>query len=127
VSPAKHKPVALLPTPDDAHVQGSEKALSVKKLLDMGKLSAGAALEATYRGQRHTAEVLPDGRIRYAGTVYKSLSAAGGALKLAAKQPGEASDVNPSTDGWHFWRTRDEKTGELVTLKEIRRRAAEGL
>lgn len=93
----------------------------------MGRLSPGAILEATYRGQRHTAEVLPDGRIRYAGIVYKSLSAAGGELKLAAKQPGDTSDANPSTDGWHFWRTRDEKTGELVTMKEVRRRAAQQL
>jgi hypothetical protein len=127
VSPAKHKPAALISASDDAHVQGSEKALSVKKLLDMGKLSPGTILEATYRGQPHTAEVLPDGRISYDKTVYRSLSAAGGALKLAAKQPGDTSDGNPSTDGWHFWRTRDEKTGELVTMKEVRRRAAEGL
>ena len=127
VPSATRKPAALIPTADDAHVQESERAISVKKLLDMDKLSPGAILEAIYRGQRHTAEVLQDGRTRYAGTVYKSLSAAGGALKLVAKQPGEASDVNPSTDGWNFWRTRDETTGELVTMKEVRRRAAQEL
>ena len=101
--------------------------LSVKKLLDMGRLSVDANLEATYLGQRHTAEVLPDGQIRYAGTVYKSLSAAGGAMALALKQPREASGGAPSIDGWMFWRVRDEKTGDLVTLKEIRRRAAQEL
>ena len=123
----KHEPASAIPAPDGAHVQQSERAISVKKLLDMGTLSPGPILEATYQGQRYTAEVLPDGRIRYAGTVYKSLCAAGGALKMAAKQPGETSDGNPSTDGWHFWRTRDEKTGELVTMKEVRRRAAQKL
>lgn len=127
ISPAKHRPAALISAPDDAHVQESERALSVKKLLDMGRLSVGVILEATYLGQRHTAEVLPDGQIRYAGTVYKSPSTAGGALKLAAKQPEEGSDSVPSIDGWSFWRVRDEKTGDLVTLKEIRRRAAQEL
>jgi hypothetical protein len=127
VSPAKHKPAAVIPAPDDAHVQESERAISVKKLLDMGRLSAGANLEATYLGQRHTAEVLPDGQIRYAGTVYKSLSAAGGAMALAVKQPEEGSDWVSSIDGWMFWRVEDEKTGDLVTLKEIRRRAAQEL
>jgi hypothetical protein len=117
----------VIPAPVDAHVQESERALSVKKLLDMGRLSVGAILEATYLGQRYTAEVLSDGRISYAGTVYKSPSAAGGALKLAVKQPGETSDRAPSTDGWFFWRVRDEKTGTLATLKEIRRRAAQEL
>ena len=76
VPSATRKPAVPIPALDHAHVQTSERVLSVKKLLDMGKLSPGAILEATYRGQRHTAEVLPDGQIRYAGTVYKSLSAA---------------------------------------------------
>jgi hypothetical protein len=93
----------------------------------MGRLSVGAILEATYQGQRHTAEVLQDGQISYAGTAYKSLSAAGGAMVLALKQPREASDRAPSIDGWFFWRVQDEKTGNLVTLKEIRRRAAQEL
>jgi len=124
---AKHEPASATRALDDGHVQESERAISVKKLLDMGRLSVGAILEATYHGQRYTAEVLSDGRINYAGTVYKSPSAAGGALKIAVKQPGETGDWTPSTDGWFFWRARDEKTGELVTLKEIRRQAAEGL
>jgi hypothetical protein len=127
ISPSPHKPAAAVPAPDDAHVQESERALSVKRLLDMGRLSAGAILESTYLGQCHTAEVLSDGQIRYAGTVYKSLSAAGGAMALAVKQPEKASDRVPSIDGWFFWRVRDEKAEGLVTLKEIRRRAAQEL
>jgi hypothetical protein len=91
----------------------------------MGRLSTGTILESTYHGQRHTAEVLSDGRITYASTIYDSLSAAAGAMKLAMKPAGASSDWVPSADGWSFWRTRDEKTGELVTLKEIRRQAAE--
>jgi hypothetical protein len=93
----------------------------------MGKLSAGAILKGTYLGQRHTAEVLPDGRISYAGTVYKSPSAAGGAMALAVRPPGKTSDWTPSIDGWIFWRLRDERTGDLVTLSELCRRAAQEL
>jgi hypothetical protein len=127
ISPAKHKPAAVIPGLDDAHVQESERALSVKKVLDMGKLSAGAILKGTYLGQRHTAEVLPDGRISYAGTVYKSPSEAGDAMALAVRPPGKASDWTPSIDGWIFWRLRDERTGDLVTLSELCRRAAQEL
>lgn len=46
-------------------------------------------------------------------------------MALAVKPPGEASDRAPSIDGWMSWRVQDEKTGDLVTLKEIRRRAAQ--
>jgi len=118
--------IGMKTAPGRKHVQKLERALSVKKLLDLGKLSAGTILEATYLGQRHTAEVLPDGGIAYAGTPYKSLSAAGGSMAFAVKPPGEGISA-PSIDGWAFWRLRDEKTGELVSLKEIRRRAAQEL
>jgi hypothetical protein len=30
-----------------------------------------------------------------------------------------------ATDGWDFWRARDEVNGGFVTLKEIRRRAVD--
>ena len=129
----KLTPIGMTPAPgmtpasDAKHVEESEKSLSVKKLLEMHRLSAGAILEASYLGQRQTAELLADGRVRYAGTVYDSLSGAGSAMRIAVKQPEEPGTWSPNNDGWSFWRVQDEKTGRLVALKEIRRRAAQEL
>ncbi len=118
------KPLASTPPVAAKHVQEAEGTISLKALLDSGRL-APTTIEATYLGQHHTAEILPDGRVRYSGAIYGSLSGAGSAMRIAVKQPEESSSWSPSTDGWSFWHALDEKTGKLVALKVIRRRAAQ--
>ena len=66
--------------------------------------------------------MLPDGYIEYAGASYKTPSGAGAAVKEAAAGHTLASKEK-ATDGWQFWQARDED-GAVVTLKELRRRAA---
>lgn len=100
-------------------VSSSERSESLADLIALGVLIAGATLEASYFGERHTAELLGDGRVEYAGKIYGSLSGAGEAVKHAVR--GDAlSDKTRSTDGWRFWRTKERDTGKLATLKEIR-------
>jgi hypothetical protein len=125
---AHSKPLGAAPPVIAAkHVPPAEGSISLKNLVDGGQLPPGTTIEAKYLGQHHTAEILADGRVRYAGTVYDSLSGSGSAMRIAVKQPDESSSWSPSTDGWRFWRVLDEKTGKLVTLMEIRRRAAKSL
>lgn len=101
-----------------------EKAMSLADLISGNWVSTGDTLETDYFGTRSSAEVLPDGRVKYKGTIYKTLSAAGEAVKVAVRGSDIADSVR-ATDGWSFWRTRDNE-GALRSLKEIRRQAAGG-
>jgi predicted type IV restriction endonuclease len=110
--------------PRSKRISPGERSLSLIDLLGRRGLAAGATLEMTYFGESNTAEMLADGRISYRGTVYETLSAAGEAVKVAVR----GNDLPKSvlaTDGWSSWRTVDGKTGELITIKELRRRASE--
>jgi hypothetical protein len=88
-----------------------------------GLLAAGAELEADYAGQRYTAQLLVDGTVRFRREAHHTPSGAGRAVKLAALGP-DTPNTTLATDGWAFWRDRDSRTGDLVSLKELRRQAA---
>jgi hypothetical protein len=98
--------------------------LSLADVLARGCVASGAVLEATLTdGRKVTATLRADGWIDLDGALYQSPSAAGGAAKEHAA--GTILSVSEkSTDGWAFWKTRD-ANGDLVALKELRRRAAE--
>jgi hypothetical protein len=70
-------------------------------------LPDGAKLMATYRGKVYRARVRRDGRVRFNGQYYPSLSLA---AKFAAKR---------SMNGWWFWRVEKGK-GNWVRLYKIR-------
>lgn len=103
-------------------VTPQERRLSVLAVMATGRLQAGP-LEADYLRERHRADLMADGTVRYCGETFPSLSAAGAAVKKAVRGPDVAETVH-ATDGWEFWRGRDEKVGDIVSLKEIRRRIA---
>jgi hypothetical protein len=63
---------------------------------------------ATYKGKRYRARVRRDGRVRFNGQFYSSLS-------LAAK-----SAVKRSVNGWWFWKVEKGK-GNWVRLYKVRR------
>ena len=105
-------------------ISEDEKQVSVPDLLTSGRLRAGDVLDAHYRGHRHTAEVQADGKIRFAGSSYSSLSSAGGAVKEAVLGPDTPRSVK-STDGWGFWWATDVINGDHVILREIRHRLAQ--
>lgn len=102
-------------------VTDRERALSLADLIRFRELAPGAPIEATYLGRRYTAEVLPDGRVRFQENTFSSLSAAGAAAKNTVR--GEGEHIG-NTDGWKFWRVADRASGRQIPLKEIRRRAA---
>ncbi len=105
------------------HVSPSEQKLSIPDLMKKGLLFPGAVLEASVAGVgTFSATVLPDGYIEYAGASYKTPSGAGAAVKETAAGR-TLAPKEKATDGWQFWRARD-GDGAVVTLKELRRRAA---
>jgi hypothetical protein len=94
-------------------------------MIAAGRLRVGAILYANYLGSTYRAELLSDGQVSYSGETYPSLSAAGIAVKIAVRGP-EAPESITATDGLEFWRTEDARVGDTVTIKEIRRRTAQG-
>jgi hypothetical protein len=97
--------------------------VTLKDVMASGRLPAGSRLEADYRGQHHTAELLADGHIRLAGETHRTLSSAGVAVKRAVLGPDIPKSVY-STDGWVFWRATDARAGDTTTLRVIRQRVA---
>ena len=95
----------------------------MQDVLARGRLRAGDTLVTDYRGCGHTAEVLTDGTVRYRDQTYRSLSAAGEAVKVALLGP-DIRDTVRATDGWGFWRATDACTGDTVTLRQLRAPAA---
>ncbi len=95
--------------------------MSLSTLLQQGLVAPGAVLEATVGGRVERATLRSDGWVLYANVAYRSLSAAGGAVKEAVAGR-DLSVSERSTDGWAFWHARDHD-GNSVALKELRRRA----
>jgi hypothetical protein len=70
-------------------------------------LPMGARLRASYNGTTYNARARPDGRVRYNGTYYSSLTwAAKGAIKR-------------TVNGWWFWKVK--RGGYWVRLTDIRK------
>jgi len=103
------------PTPTPVAGLPSKKVfgVSLRDMVEAGILKAPLKLIAPYKGKNLTAELLPDGAIRFRGKKYKSPSAAGGVAK------GTITGQPMSTDGWSFW-LHQNHDGKLVTLDEAR-------
>ncbi|WP_327025755.1 hypothetical protein [Micromonospora sp. NBC_01739] len=106
-------------------VTPDERKLKLADLLAAGRLRPGTTLIARYLGQQHTAELLADGRVRYRGEDYDSPSGAGRAVKIMLHGR-DITENRIATDGLDFWHAQDAVKGDVVTLKEIRRRVALG-
>lgn len=104
-------------------VTAQERRIKVTDMIAAGRLRPGSTLRGDYLGVTHHSELLADGRVRYHGQVCTSLSAAGRAVKVEALGP-DAPDSTISTDGLDFWHTTDALSGDVVSVKEIRRRTA---
>jgi hypothetical protein len=81
----------------------------VEEELDLVRLlPQGGRLRATLKAKTYKALAKPDGRIRYNGSYYKSLSTAAYA---ALKRP---------TNGWWFWQV-ERSRGDWVRLTKVRK------
>lgn len=96
-------------------VSDAESDITIQELMVAKRLFPGR-LTGRYKGETHIAELLPDGTIDYHGKIRRSPS-------LAAK----AAKGGGSDNGWRWWRTESHVDGDLVTLREVRRRFAEEL
>ncbi|EIV94885.1 putative type IV restriction endonuclease [Frankia sp. QA3] len=108
-----------------ARVTPEERSLKLTDLVKAGIVRPGSTLTGDYRGGRRTAEVLPDGKVNFGGDEL-SLSAAGAAAKVDIAGPG-LPETARQTDGWDFWKAPDPTSGQLVSLKNLRRDLARSL
>ncbi|MET8089792.1 hypothetical protein [Micromonospora sp. NPDC005220] len=106
-------------------VSDAERALKVIDLIRAGRLRPGSRLYGKYLGKQYVAELLADGSIRYGGRTLGSPSAAGEAVKTEVYGT-SITAARRATDGLDFWSAEDARTGDVVSLKEIRRRVAIG-
>ncbi|MEU4779376.1 hypothetical protein [Micromonospora sp. NPDC023633] len=104
-------------------VSEGERALKVIDLIRAGRLRPGSRLYGKYLGKQYVAELLADGSIRYGGRTLGSPSAAGEAVKIEVHGPSIPA-TRRATDGLDFWSAEDARAGDVVSLKEIRRRLA---
>ena len=94
--------------------------VSLQDLIAAGLIEPPSALEKTYKGHRFTARVEADGRVTFDGKTYESLSASAGMARLSiiGAPPGREY---PQTNGWTFWRFKDED-GHIKPLDMLRQR-----
>ena len=103
------------PAPKSALSHGVE----LQDLIGAGLLQPPLSLEKTYKGVQLEATIEADGRVRCAGGVCESLSAAGGMARKSVL--GTSSDEPaPATNGWKFWLYRDVASGELCSIDDLR-------
>jgi len=95
--------------------------VSLKDLLDARLLQPGMELRKTYLGTEVRATIEPDGRVRVGQEIYKSLSIAAGAARVAVKGPPDDGRRYYQTNGWTFWEYVDER-GRRHEIEEVRKR-----
>lgn len=88
-------------------------------LIAAGLLRTPAEVERTYKGVRLTALIREDGTVCFEGTLYDSLSVAGGMARKSVIG-GPPGRPYPPTNGWTFWQIRDPQTGGLRGLDALR-------
>ncbi|WP_448072482.1 restriction system modified-DNA reader domain-containing protein [Georgenia yuyongxinii] len=104
-------------------VTAAERSIKLTDLLAYGRVRPGEII-ARYDGQEWRARIDEGGAVSFDGRPQRSLSEAGKAVKIASRGPDTPESVY-ATDGWEFWRAHDQVSGDVVALKEIRRRAAQ--
>lgn len=95
---------------------------TLKDLIVAGLLSPPFELEATWRKQRFTGVVEKDGSVTFQDRPYLSLSVSGGMARNIASGPPPDGRAYYQTNGWTFWKYRDNKTGKLEVVDVLRQR-----
>ncbi len=100
------------------------KGVSALELIRTGFIDPPLELVKIYKGNRLTARLETDGKILYAGKKYSSPSTAAAMARLSiiGAPPGRKY---PQTNGWRFWRFKDED-GKLKPLDVLRQRYCAG-
>ena len=94
--------------------------MSLRELIEAGVIKPPLEIERCYKGQQFTARIDADGLVTFQGRTYNSLSVAGAMARAAALKRSSYQ----ATNGWIFWRLRDE-AGKLVAMDTLRQGKAQ--
>lgn len=96
------------------------RAVTLGDILSAGLLRPPVDLFRRYKGNELKARIEADGRVSFGGRVYGSLSVAG----MMARRSIIGQDQRAQTNGWTFWKYRDE-SGALQEIDHLRQRLYE--
>jgi len=119
-TPTQVKSVSLLKPKKSINGYGHIK---VKTLIAKGIIKPPLQIFTTYHGKRLEAFIERDGYIVFGGKRYQSLSLAGGYARNSVIGPPKDERKFYHTNGWTFWKTKDEK-GNVIEIHEFRVRAS---
>jgi hypothetical protein len=106
--------------------RGAQKKKSTAKitltdLIGAGVVKAPMEIESIYRGVQFKATIQKDGRVRWEGDYYESLSRSAGIAKKSVIGAPRGYEY-PPTDGWIFWKFRDLGGGKLRRIDVLRQK-----
>ena len=95
--------------------------VTVTHLIEAGLIQPPLELEVTYKKNHLTATIQRDGTVRFHEKTYTSLSVAGGMARNSINGPPRDGRPYYQTNGWTFWRYRDQETGTSKEIDSLRR------
>lgn len=94
--------------------------ITLADLIRAGIIEPPLDIERDYKGKHLSALIQANGTVVFAGASYDSLSTAGGMARKSVLGP-SGKRPYPQTNGWTFWRYRDQTTGELRDVDHLRK------
>jgi hypothetical protein len=96
--------------------------VSIDDLIRANLISVPFEIETTYIDVNLKAAIREDGAIEFGGQSYLSLSECAGMARNSVKGPPSDGRKFYQTNGWTFWKYRDERTGKLIEIDELRKK-----
>ena len=96
--------------------------VGVVDLISAGLIKPPFEIETTYIDVNLRAFIRESGEVEFGGLTYPSLSECAGMARNSVKGPPSDGRKFYQTNGWTFWKYRDERTGKLVVVDELRKK-----
>ena len=88
-------------------------------LISAGLIIPPQEIRAIYLGKNFTANITKEGKIRFKGKTYSSVSTAATQAKKSISDTAVDNNVL-KTNGWRFWKYCNRETGKWLYLRRLR-------
>ena len=93
---------------------------TLSDLIKAGLLVPPVTLHTKFKKQPFSSTIQSDGSVEFQGEPYKSLSIAAAMARNVANGPPPDGRKYWQTNGWTFWKIRDERTGKEAPIDKVR-------